>query len=290
VQEIRGWVAAVTGAGSGIGRALALELAREGCELALCDVDTAGLEATRAAVAATGAPVSAQRVDVAQSDDMVTWADAVASHHRRVNLVVNNAGVSLVAQLRHITFDELDWLMGINFRGVVHGTLAFLPHLERAGQGHVVNVSSVFGLIAFPGHGAYNAAKFAVRGFTECLAMELAIEGSPIGVSCVHPGGIRTRIARNARMGSREPTRDQRALMERDFDEVARTTPERAARAIVAGVRRRRRRVLIGADAHMLATLQRLAPVRYQTLVGRAVARRQRADGPASLPDPEARG
>jgi NAD(P)-dependent dehydrogenase (short-subunit alcohol dehydrogenase family) len=276
MQEIRGWVAAVTGAASGIGRALALELAREGCELALCDVDAAGLEATRAAVAATGAKASAERVDVAQSAAVNAWADAVVAQHGRVNLIANNAGVSLVAQIRHMTLDELDWLMGINFRGVVHGTKAFLPQIERAGRGHVVNVSSVFGLIAFPGHGAYNAAKFAVRGFTECLAMELALDASPIGVTAVHPGGIRTRIARNARIGRQEPAESSREEMVSDFDEVARTEPEKAARAIVAGVRRRRRRVLIGADAHGLATLQRLAPVRYQDLVARGVSRRRK--------------
>lgn len=267
MKEIRGWVAAVTGAASGIGRALALELGREGCELALCDVDEAGLEATRAAVAASGAKVSAERVDVADADAVFAWADAVVRQHGRVNLIANNAGVALAASIRHATLDEIDWLMGIDFRGVVHGTKAFLPHLERAQQGHVVNVSSIFGLIGFPGNGAYNAAKFAVRGFTECLAIELAIEKSPIGVTCVHPGGIRTAIARNARLGAREPLDTTREEMEADFLRLARTSPERAARAIVAGVRRGRRRVLIGPDARLVSLFSRLLPVGYQHLI-----------------------
>jgi NAD(P)-dependent dehydrogenase (short-subunit alcohol dehydrogenase family) len=274
MRELRGWVAAVTGAASGIGRALANELAGQGCELALCDVDAAGLEETRAGLAARGAKVSAARVDVSDREAMFAWADAVAAQHGRVNLIANNAGVALAARIRHMTLDELDWLMGINFRGVVHGTKAFLPHLERAGQGHVVNVSSAFGLIAFPGHGAYNAAKFAVRGFSECLAMELAMEGSPIGVTCVHPGGIRTAIARNARLGAHEPLDVSREEIEAGFARNARTSPERAARVIVAGVRRGRRRVLIGADARVLSALQRLLPERYQHLVAFGAARR----------------
>src|SRR5262249_5198432 len=145
------------------------------------------------------------------------------------------------------------------------------------GRGHIVNVSSVFGMIAFPGQGAYNASKFAVRGFTECLAIELALDASPIGVTSVHPGGIRTSIARNARMGRREPVEARQMVDE--FDAVARTEPEAAARAIVTGIRSRRRRVLIGLDARALATLQRIAPERYQDLVARGVARRRARAG-----------
>jgi NAD(P)-dependent dehydrogenase (short-subunit alcohol dehydrogenase family) len=269
MQDLRGWVAAVTGAASGIGRALADELARQGCELALSDVDAQGLEQARAALSAAGAKVSAAQVDVADAVAVSAWAEQVAAQHGRVNLIANNAGVALNATIRHMTLEELDWLMSINFRGVVHGTKAFLPHLERAGRGHVVNVSSVFGLIGIPGQSAYNAAKFAVRGFTECLAMELALERSPIGVSCVHPGGIKTAIVRNSRMGEHEPPdRSHREIVEA-FDRIARTSAERAAKVIVAGVRRRRRRILIGFDARVLSALQRLAPVGYQRLVER---------------------
>ena len=174
-----------------------------------------------------------------------------------------------------MTLDELDWLMGINFRGVVHGTKAFLPHLTRAGAGHIVNISSLFGLIGFPGQGAYNAAKFAVRGFSECLAMELAIEKSPIGVTCVHPGGIRTAIARNARIGVYEPSDQTREEIAEGFERIARTSAERAAEVIVAGVRRGKRRVLVGPDAHALSLLQRLLPESYQRLVELGAARRK---------------
>jgi NAD(P)-dependent dehydrogenase (short-subunit alcohol dehydrogenase family) len=274
MRDLRGWVAAVTGAASGIGRALANELARQGCELALSDVDAAGLEQTRAALSAAGTKVSAARVDVADREAVFEWADEVAAQHGRVNLIANNAGVALGATIRNMTLDELDWLMGINFFGVVHGTKAFLPHLTRAGAGHIVNISSLFGLIGFPGQGAYNAAKFAVRGFSECLAMELAIEKSPIGVTCVHPGGIRTAIARNARIGANEPNDRTREEIAEGFERIARTSPERAAEVIVAGVRRGKRRVIVGPDAHALSLLQRLLPVRYQRLVELGAARR----------------
>jgi hypothetical protein len=274
MRDLRGWVAAVTGAASGIGRALAHELGRQGCELALSDVDAAGLEETRAALSAGGTKVSAARVDVADGKAVFDWAEEVAARHGRVNLVANNAGVALGATIRNMTLDELDWLMGINFRGVVHGTKAFLPHLTRAGAGHIVNISSVFGLIGFPGQGAYNAAKFAVRGFSECLAMELAIEKSPIGVTCVHPGGIRTSIARNARIGANEPVDQTRDELAEDFERIARTSADRAAQVIVAGVRRGRRRVLVGPDAHAISLLQRLLPERYQHLVAFGAARR----------------
>jgi hypothetical protein len=275
MQELRGWVVAVTGAAAGIGRALAHELARQGCELALCDVNLEGLEETRAVLAAQGTKVSAARVDVADRDAMFAWADEVDATHGRVNVIVNNAGVALAATLRNVTLEELEWLMGINFWGVVHGTKAFLPHITRAGQGHIVNISSVFGLIGFPGNGAYNAAKFAVRGFSECLAMELAMEKSAIGVTCVHPGGIRTAIARNARVGTAEVLDMSRDEMDEAFRKATWTSPERAARVIVAGVRRGKRRVLIGPDARVISLLQRLLPVRYQHVVAFGAARRR---------------
>ena len=274
MRNLNGWVAAVTGAAAGIGRGLAHELARQGCELALCDANAGGLEETRAALAAAGTKVSAARVDVADRDAVYAWADAVVAQHGRANLVINNAGVALAATLRNVTLEEIEWLMGINFRGVVYGTKAFLPHITRAGQGHIVNISSVFGLIGFPGNGVYNAAKFAVRGFTECLAMELAIEKSPIGVTCVHPGGIRTAIARNARIGAAQPLEMSRDEIDALFQQATWTSPERAARTIVAGVRRGKRRVLVGPDAHAISWLQRLMPVRYQHLVAFGAVRR----------------
>jgi NAD(P)-dependent dehydrogenase (short-subunit alcohol dehydrogenase family) len=262
VRQLEGRVAAVTGAASGIGRALAVALAREGMRVAICDVDEAGLAetATLAATARTGARIASARVDVADRLAMHAWADAVAAEHGAVNLVVNNAGVALGATIEQMTYDDLEWLFSINFWGVVHGTKAFLPHLLRAEEGHIVNLSSVFGLIAVP----YNAAKFAVRGFTECLRQELEVADRRVSATCVHPGGIRTNIARNAR--NRQTELVSQEEMARRFDELARTSPEWAALRIVRGVQRNARRVLIGADARAIDVVQRLTGSGYQAL------------------------
>ena len=272
MRELRGRVAVVTGAASGIGRALAFELAREGAVLALSDVDEAGLAETHVRAAAIGERVTSERVDVADRAAVHAHAERVVAEHGRVNLVINNAGVGLAASISEMSYSDLEWLFGINFWGVVHGTKAFLPHLVQSGEGHIVNVSSVFGLIAMPGQGAYNAAKFAVRGFTECLRMELELEGAPVSATCVHPGGIKTNIARKARFVARagSPSREE---MDEFFDRMARTMPEAAARAILRGVRRNARRVLIGADAYAIAALQRLLPTGYQALVVRQARR-----------------
>jgi butyryl-CoA dehydrogenase len=212
--------------------------------------------------------VTEARLDVADRAAVHAWAGRVVAEHGRANLVINNAGVGLGATIADMSYADLEWLFGVNFWGVVHGTKAFLPHLKAAGEGHVVNVSSVFGLIAVPGQAAYNAAKFAVRGFTECLRMELELEGARVSATCVHPGGIRTNIARSARVVPREgsPSREE---MNARFDALARTSPEAAARAILRGVKRNARRVLIGADARAISALQRLAPARYQALLVR---------------------
>jgi NAD(P)-dependent dehydrogenase (short-subunit alcohol dehydrogenase family) len=272
VRELRGRVAVVTGAASGIGRALAFALAREGAELALSDVDEAGLAETRQRSEALGARVSSERVDVADRAAVERHAALVVAQHGRVNLVINNAGVALSATISEMSYEDLAWLFDINFWGVVHGTKAFLPLLRQSGEGHVVNVSSVFGLIAVPENGAYNAAKFAVRGFTECLRQELELEGANVSATCVHPGGIQTNIARRARVPER-PGAPGREELNARFDELARTTPEAAARTILRGVRRNARRVLIGADAHVIDALQRLLPTAYQRIVVRQMRR-----------------
>ena len=211
-------------------------------------------------------------MDVADRAAVHAHAERVVTEHSRVNLVINNAGVGLGATISEMSYTDLEWLFGINFWGVVHGTKAFLPHLKQAGEGHIVNVSSVFGLIAVPGQGAYNAAKFAVRGFTECLRQELELEGVNVSATCVHPGGIKTNIARKARIVAREgsPSREEMNAL---FDRMARTTPEAAARAILRGVKRNARRVLIGFDAYAIAALQRLLPTSYQALVVRGARR-----------------
>jgi NAD(P)-dependent dehydrogenase (short-subunit alcohol dehydrogenase family) len=273
MKQLRGRVAAVSGAASGIGRALALALAEEGCALSLCDVDEGGLAET---AARTGERVktSTRRVDVASRSEVFAWAEATSAEHGRVNLVVNNAGVTLGARIATMTEEDLAWLLGINFWGVVHGTQAFLPHLAASGEGHVVNVSSVFGLMGFPGQAAYCASKFAVRGFTETLRIELEAEGAPVSATCVHPGGVRTNIARASRIGAREvdaPSRDEIAA---GFEAAARTTPERAARIILRGVRRNRRRVYVGPDAHVVASMVWLLGASYQRLLARVARRR----------------
>lgn len=278
-KSFQGRVAVVTGAASGIGRALALELAREGARLALSDVDVPGLAQTAELARAHGAEVHEQRLDVAQREEVVAYAEAVQARFGAVHLVVNNAGIALTADVLDQDFKDVERVLDVDFWGVAHGTMAFLPHLIASGEGTLVNVSSLFGLIAMPGQSAYNAAKFAVRGFTEALRQEVLISGAPVTVTCVHPGGIRTNIVRN----STAVGHDAAALSELFDARLARTTPERAATVILAGARRGRARVLIGADAKALDLLQRLTGSGYQRLVA-AAARRIMPSRGATIP------
>jgi NAD(P)-dependent dehydrogenase (short-subunit alcohol dehydrogenase family) len=275
MKTFGGRVAAVTGAGSGIGRALARELAVRGAHLALSDINEAGLAETMmlCETAAAAAKITSQRVDVADRDAVYAWADQVAADHGRVNLIFNNAGVALAATIEAMSYEDFEWLMSINFWGVVYGTKAFLPHLKAAGEGHVINMSSVFGLISVPGQAAYNAAKFAVRGFTDALRMEL--EMNPCGVSCttVHPGGVKTNIARNARVDPSVALGRPDAAAD-EFDKMARTTPENAARQILLGVTRDRRRVLVGPDAAVIDLVSRLPAAASQRLIEKRASRR----------------
>lgn len=279
MKDFAGRVAAITGAGSGIGRALAIDLAKRGCHLALSDVDEEGLAETVTRCEGRGVKVTSRRLDVADRDDVFAWADEVVAEHGAVHLVINNAGVALVATVEHMSYEDLEWLMGVNFWGVVHGTKAFLPHLKQADQGHIVNLSSVFGLVSIPTQSAYNAAKFAVRGFTDALRMELEIEGSTVSATTVHPGGIKTNIARRARFDlSANELSAGVAEMHEQFDRLAVTRPEKAARQILAAVEQDKRRALIGPDAWFFDVLPRL-PVRvYQRAIVRG-ARRRNAQG-----------
>lgn len=281
MQSFTNKVAAITGAGSGIGRHLAYHLVGAGAEVALSDVDEASLAETVARCRELGAQrVTQARVDVADRNAVHAWADEVASTHGRVNLVFNNAGVALVSTLEGTSYEDFEWIMNINFWGVVHGTKAFLPHLRAAGEGHIVNISSIFGLIAVAGNGTYNATKFAVRGFTEALRQELELEGAPISATSVHPGGIKTNIARAARFDASVATMvGDEAASKASFEKLFITKPDSAAKTILDAVRRNRRRVLVGPDATVIDLVQRLLPSAYQRLTVAMARRRVKRTG-----------
>jgi NAD(P)-dependent dehydrogenase (short-subunit alcohol dehydrogenase family) len=265
MKKFANQVAAITGAGSGIGRALALDLASRNCQLALSDINEEGLEETATQAAALGVHVTSHNVDVADRQAVYQWADQVVADHGKVNLIFNNAGVALGSTIEGMSYEDFEWLMNINFWGVVYGTKAFLPHLKDSGEGHIVNVSSIFGLAGIPTQGAYNASKFAVRGLTECLRQELEMTGCCVSATSVHPGGIKTSIARSARMSSSigDLGMDPQSSHEK-FDKLFITSPEKAARTILRAVQKNQRRVLVGPDAHVYDWMVRLLPSRYQ--------------------------
>jgi short-subunit dehydrogenase len=259
---IRGAAAAITGAASGIGRALAIELAARGCDLALADRDEAGLQ-TLAAEIGGRQKVSIHRVDVGEPTQIADFAEAAIAAHPALNILVNNAGVALLGQFSEIEQAQMDWLMNINFWGVVHATRAFLPQLSTRPEAHVVNLSSIFGIIGPPGQTAYCAAKFAVRGFSESLRHELQMANSPVRLSVVHPGGVATNIVRNSRTGTGITDNARRSESIERFEQVAKTTPEAAALRIIQGIEKNQPRILIGNDARFLDILQRLRPATY---------------------------
>ena len=279
MQQFQDKVAAITGAGSGIGRGLALELAGRGARLSLSDIDAAGLAETVALVEQSAGvrgstKVASATVDVTDRDAVESWADSVIEEFGQANLIFNNAGVALSANVGSMSYDNFRWLMDINFWGVVHGTLAFLPHLKVSGDGHVINISSVFGLLGIPSQSAYNSAKFAVRGFTDALRTELDIENCGVSATTIHPGGIRTNIARNARFEFAEHEEavdaEQAAV---DFEKFTRTTPDKAAQLIIGAVEKNKRRALIGPDAHVFDAAARISPRASQWALGKLIAR-----------------
>lgn len=282
MKNFRDKVAAVTGAASGIGRALALELASRGCHLALSDVNDDGLaETVRMAQAAAPVKVTAQKLDVADRTAVHAWAEQVVADHGRVNLIFNNAGVAHGSTIEAATYEDFEWIMGINFWGVVHGTKAFLPHLRASGEGHVINVSSVFGIIGVPTQGTYNATKFAVRGFTEALRQELDIQRGPVSATSVHPGGIKTNIANAARFdrSAESITGQSQEKSKKEFEKMFRTTPDQAAQVILKAVEKNSRRVLIGPDAYFIDAMQRLLPSGYQRIVAGMTRRKPKGRG-----------
>jgi len=267
-------VAVVTGAGSGIGRALAQQLAEMGSALALADVDEAGLTQTVQSVEGKTALISSHVVDVADEGRVSAFAEDVRSRHGRVTLLINNAGVSLHGNHGEISLEDFRWLMNINFWGTVYGVQYFLPMLKREKRAQIVNLSSVFGLIAPAGQIPYAASKFAVRGFTEALRHEL--DGTNVRVSCVHPGGIRTPIARHSRLGAAASAARREDNVAR-FERLAQTTPKAAAARILRGVERGEPRILIGKDAYQIDILQRLRPATYWKTLSKTIEKRGQA-------------
>ncbi len=260
-------VAVITGAASGIGRALAVRLAQEKIVgIAISDVNEQGLNETARLIEAAGVPVSTHLIDVSKLDQVQQFADDVIAKHGRATHLINNAGVGVIGTFEQISIEDFEWLMGINFWGVVYGCKVFLPILKEQDSAHIVNVSSVFGFIAPEEQTSYCSSKFAVRGFTESLRHELA--GTNVSVSSVHPGGIKTNIARNSRLGEKTPE-EWKQQGTKFFDKVAKTTPEAAAEVIVKGIKTRNPRILIGKDAYMISLLSRLFPKRYLRIMER---------------------
>jgi len=275
MKSFDGKVAAITGAASGMGRYLGERLAKRGCHVALSDVNEDGLEESARLARAHGVKVTTQKLDVANRDAVHAWADQVVKDHGKCNAIFNNAGVAYGATAEGFDYSDMEWIFGINYWGVVHGTKAFLPYLRASGDGHVVNTSSLFGLMAFPGQSSYNATKFAVRGFTEALRIELEMTNAPVSATCVHPGGIKTNIARAARLHSSIESlgvKNDGKSHER-FERMFRTTSEDAAETIIRGVLKNQRRVLVGTDAKIYDALQRVVPGKYQWVLVQAAKR-----------------
>ena len=253
-----GKIAVITGAGSGIGRALAQQLNSEGCLILICDISEEGLATTVQSLQRTDVHVQTRLLDVSDKHAMQSWAADIANEFGHVDIVINNAGVATGAPVEESKYEDIEWLMGINFWGVVYGTMEFLPLLRKAQRGHLVNISSIFGMVGIPTQSAYNAAKFAVRGYTEALRQEMA--DTSVHVCCVQPGGIKTNIARNARL---QGTDSDRAKSAAEFDKMAHTTAESAAKQIIRAIEKRKKRLLIGFDAKILALITQLFPVNY---------------------------
>ncbi len=267
MKDFRDKVVVITGAGSGMGRDLAIKLAKRGAKIAISDVDTNGLAETERLVKEAGAEVHSQFLNVAEREAVLTYADTVAAHFGKVNVIFNNAGIAHNGDIEKMEFKDIERVMDVDFWGVVNGTKAFLPHIIASGDGHIVNTSSLFGLLSEPGQSAYNSAKFAVRGFTEALNQEMIVAKHPVKVTCVHPGGVKTAIARNATSSGDDPNHEKlTAAFEKH---MLRMPAEKAADVIIRGVERNRARVLVGNDAKLLDLWVRLVASGYQGITAR---------------------
>jgi short-subunit dehydrogenase len=274
MKNLKNKVAAITGAGSGIGRMLALGMAAESCHLAISDVNAAGLKETEKLIGKS-IKVSTHIVDVSKQDQVIMFANEAAERHGGIDIIINNAGVALGDFLETVPIEDFEWLMGINFWGVVYGTMAFLPYLHKRPEGHIVNISSINGIVSNPNNGPYSASKYAVRGYTETLIQEM--KGSNIGVSCVHPGGIKTNIAKNTKVNKTYYSISSKQAAELYDKEVFRTTAEQAARVIINGIKRNQQRVMIGYDAKILDLFMRFFPqtsVNITAIVAKRMAKK----------------
>jgi NAD(P)-dependent dehydrogenase (short-subunit alcohol dehydrogenase family) len=265
-MRLEGRTAVITGAASGIGRAIALALSQRGCHLALTDVNAVGLAETAGMIKASGLRITVHDLDVADQQAVAAFPEEIKAAHPKVDVLINNAGVALGGAFWEISEVDFEWLFDINFWGVVRMTRAFLPLLRASDDARIVNLSSLFGLIAPPGQTAYSASKFAVRGFSEALRREL--KGSCIGVTVVHPGGVATAIARNARI-SEAVDPEKRVRAKKAAEALLKLPPEVAGETIVQGIERRRARILVGSDAKIVSIIERLFPVTYWDLLER---------------------
>ena len=271
MKNFKNKVAAITGAGSGMGQQLAVLLAKAGCHLSISDVNEKGLAETVELVKPYNVRVTSKKVNVAKLEEVRAWAADTVQNHGSVNMIFNNAGVALGSTVEGANYEDLEWIMGINYWGLVYGTKEFLSYIKKSGEGHIINTSSLFGLTAQPTQSAYNSSKFAVRGFTESLRQELDIENCGVSALCVHPGGIRTNIANDARMNDSlkslgmNPEKSAKA-----FNKLLRMPAEDASQQILDAVLKNKRRLLIGNDAKAIDLMQRILPTGYQKVTALA--------------------
>lgn len=259
-QSLQGKVAVITGAGSGMGRELAIQLAKKGCHLAISDINPSSLEETTRLISTR---VFSEPLDVANRNAFEKHAQNVQNHYGKADILINNAGVAISGRLEETSYDDFQWLMGINFWGVVNGSKSFLPMMIRQKSGTIVNMSSMLGLIALPAQGAYAASKFAVRGFTECLRQEMVMDNTGVHAICVHPGVIRTNIAKNSRFYSDPFGNTSKSEAAEEFSQMAKVTAEQAASTIINGIEKMSPRILIGNDVRFVEKLQHIRPVYY---------------------------